>query len=147
MFGTGQLIWPEPMAASISVIEGASYLAPQQKRDIFVQQRCAFPAAGQGGQDIGPAALSSYRKHERPAQGVLMEMEPDLTHRGAGLAPTVHASDPRLLLVWQYRLQSRSDSRDSAPKRLYLGQRQVRILQAISCGFGQACTSLQSRYV
>jgi predicted TIM-barrel fold metal-dependent hydrolase len=42
MFGTDQLIWPKLMAASISVIEGATYLSPQQKRDILYNNAARF---------------------------------------------------------------------------------------------------------
>ena len=35
MFGTDQMMWPKLMAASIGVIEGATYLTPAQKRDIL----------------------------------------------------------------------------------------------------------------
>ena len=42
MFGTDQLIWPQLMAASISVIEGATYLSSQQKRDILYNNAARF---------------------------------------------------------------------------------------------------------
>ena len=42
MFGTDQLIWPKLMEASISVIEGATYLTPQQKRDILYNNAARF---------------------------------------------------------------------------------------------------------
>jgi predicted TIM-barrel fold metal-dependent hydrolase len=42
MFGTDQLIWPKLMATSISVIEGATYLTPQQKRDILYNNAARF---------------------------------------------------------------------------------------------------------
>jgi hypothetical protein len=42
MFGTDQLIWPKLRAASISVIEGATYLSPQQKRDILYNNAARF---------------------------------------------------------------------------------------------------------
>lgn len=42
LFGTDQLIWPKLMAASISVIEGATYLTPQQKRDILYNNAARF---------------------------------------------------------------------------------------------------------
>lgn len=42
MFGTDQMIWPKLMAASISVIEGATYLTPQQKRDILYNNAARF---------------------------------------------------------------------------------------------------------
>jgi len=42
MYGTDQLIWPKLMATSISVIEGATYLTPQQKRDILYNNAARF---------------------------------------------------------------------------------------------------------
>jgi predicted TIM-barrel fold metal-dependent hydrolase len=42
MFGTDQMIWPGLMAASIGVIEGATYLTPQQKRDILYNNAARF---------------------------------------------------------------------------------------------------------
>jgi predicted TIM-barrel fold metal-dependent hydrolase len=42
MFGTDQLIWPKLMATSISVIEGATYLTPDQKRDILYNNAARF---------------------------------------------------------------------------------------------------------
>jgi predicted TIM-barrel fold metal-dependent hydrolase len=42
MFGTDELIWPKLMATSISVIEGATYLSPQQKRDILYNNAARF---------------------------------------------------------------------------------------------------------
>ncbi len=42
MFGTDQMIWPKLMAASIGVIEGATYLTPQQKRDILYNNAARF---------------------------------------------------------------------------------------------------------
>jgi len=42
MFGTDQLIWPKLMRASIGVIEGATYLTPQQKRDILYHNAARF---------------------------------------------------------------------------------------------------------
>ena len=42
MFGTDQLLWPKLMEASISVIEGATYLTPQQKRDILYNNAARF---------------------------------------------------------------------------------------------------------
>ena len=42
MFGTDQLVWPKLMATSISVIEGATYLSPQQKRDILYNNAARF---------------------------------------------------------------------------------------------------------
>src|SRR5579871_4477 len=35
MFGTDQLVWPKLMAYSISIIQNADYLTPDQKRDIL----------------------------------------------------------------------------------------------------------------
>ena len=42
MFGTDQMIWPKLMAASIGVIEGATYLTPEQKRDILYNNAARF---------------------------------------------------------------------------------------------------------
>ena len=42
MFGTDQMMWPKLMATSISVIEGATYLTPQQKRDILYNNAARF---------------------------------------------------------------------------------------------------------
>ena len=42
MFGTDQLLWPKLMATSISVIQNADYLTPQQKRDILYNNAARF---------------------------------------------------------------------------------------------------------
>lgn len=42
MFGTDQMVWPKLMAASIGVIEGATYLTPAQKRDILYNNAARF---------------------------------------------------------------------------------------------------------
>ena len=42
MFGTDQLIWPKLMAYSISIIQKADYLTPQQKRDILYNIAARF---------------------------------------------------------------------------------------------------------
>jgi len=42
MFGTDQMVWPKLMAASIGVIENATYLSPQQKRDILYNNAARF---------------------------------------------------------------------------------------------------------
>jgi predicted TIM-barrel fold metal-dependent hydrolase len=42
MFGTDEMIWPKLMATSISVIEEATYLTPQQKRDILYNNAARF---------------------------------------------------------------------------------------------------------
>jgi predicted TIM-barrel fold metal-dependent hydrolase len=42
MFGTDQLIWPHLMAYSISVIQNADYLTPEQKRDILYNNAARF---------------------------------------------------------------------------------------------------------
>lgn len=42
MFGTDQMVWPKLMAASIGVIEGATYLTPEQKRDILYNNAARF---------------------------------------------------------------------------------------------------------
>ncbi|MDE3104582.1 MAG: amidohydrolase family protein [Acidobacteriota bacterium] len=42
MFGTDQLIWPGLMRYSISVIQNADYLTPEQKRDILYNNAARF---------------------------------------------------------------------------------------------------------
>ena len=42
MFGTDQLVWPKLMELSIEVIDRASYLTPQQKRDILYNNAARF---------------------------------------------------------------------------------------------------------
>jgi predicted TIM-barrel fold metal-dependent hydrolase len=42
MFGTDQLVWPKLMETSIAVIDRASYLTPQQKRDILYNNAARF---------------------------------------------------------------------------------------------------------
>ncbi len=42
MFGTDQLIWPKLMSYSISIIQNADYLTPQQKRDILYNNAARF---------------------------------------------------------------------------------------------------------
>ena len=42
LFGTDQLIWPKLMAYSISIIQNADYLTPQQKRDILYNNAARF---------------------------------------------------------------------------------------------------------
>jgi predicted TIM-barrel fold metal-dependent hydrolase len=42
MFGTDQLIWPGLMPYSISIIQNADYLTPQQKRDILYNNGARF---------------------------------------------------------------------------------------------------------
>jgi hypothetical protein len=42
MFGTDQLIWPKLMAYSISIIQNAGYLTPEQKRDILYNNAVRF---------------------------------------------------------------------------------------------------------
>jgi uncharacterized protein len=42
MFGTDQMIWPRLMATSISVIQNADYLTPEQKRDILYNNAARF---------------------------------------------------------------------------------------------------------
>ena len=42
MFGTDQLIWPKLMAYSISIIQNAAYLTPEQKRDILYNNAARF---------------------------------------------------------------------------------------------------------
>ncbi|MBV9761148.1 MAG: amidohydrolase family protein [Acidobacteriaceae bacterium] len=42
MFGTDQLIWPKLMAYSISIVQNADYLTPEQKRDILYNNAARF---------------------------------------------------------------------------------------------------------
>ena len=42
MFGTDQMIWPKLMAYSISIIQNADYLTPQQKRDLLYNNAARF---------------------------------------------------------------------------------------------------------
>ena len=42
MFGTDQLSWPGLMAYSVSIIQNADYLSPQQKRDILYNNAARF---------------------------------------------------------------------------------------------------------
>ena len=42
MFGTDEVIWPKLMATSISVIQNADYLTPEQKRDILYNNAARF---------------------------------------------------------------------------------------------------------
>lgn len=42
MFGSDELIWPDILPYSISVIEQADYLSPQQKRDILYNNAARF---------------------------------------------------------------------------------------------------------
>lgn len=42
MFGTDQLQWPRLMAYSISIIQNADYLSPEQKRDILYNNAARF---------------------------------------------------------------------------------------------------------
>ena len=42
MFGTDQLLWPHLMAYSISIIQNADYLTPEQKRDILYNNAARF---------------------------------------------------------------------------------------------------------
>jgi uncharacterized protein len=42
MFGTDQLLWPKLMSYSISIIQNADYLTPQQKRDILYNNAARF---------------------------------------------------------------------------------------------------------
>ncbi|KAA6456414.1 amidohydrolase [Acidobacteria bacterium AB60] len=42
MFGTDQLEWPKLMAYSISVIQNADYLSPEEKRDILYNNAARF---------------------------------------------------------------------------------------------------------
>jgi predicted TIM-barrel fold metal-dependent hydrolase len=42
MFGTDQLEWPKLMAYSISIIQNADYLSPEEKRDILYNNAARF---------------------------------------------------------------------------------------------------------
>ena len=42
MFGTDQMIWPKLMAYSISIIQNADYLTPEEKRDILYNNAARF---------------------------------------------------------------------------------------------------------
>ncbi len=42
MFGTDQMEWPKLMAYSISIIQNADYLTPEQKRDILCNNAARF---------------------------------------------------------------------------------------------------------
>jgi predicted TIM-barrel fold metal-dependent hydrolase len=42
MFGTDQLVWPKLMSYSISIIQNADYLTPEQKRDILYNNAARF---------------------------------------------------------------------------------------------------------
>src|SRR5258708_32320955 len=42
MFGTDQFMWPKLMAYSISIIQTADYLTPEEKRDILYNNAARF---------------------------------------------------------------------------------------------------------
>jgi predicted TIM-barrel fold metal-dependent hydrolase len=42
MFGSDQMVWPEVIERSIAVIEEASFLSEEQKRDIFYNNAARF---------------------------------------------------------------------------------------------------------
>jgi predicted TIM-barrel fold metal-dependent hydrolase len=42
MFGTDQMVWPKLMTYSISIIQNADYLTPEQKRDILYNNAARF---------------------------------------------------------------------------------------------------------
>jgi predicted TIM-barrel fold metal-dependent hydrolase len=42
MFGTDQMEWPKLMAYSISIVQNADYLTPEQKRDILYNNAARF---------------------------------------------------------------------------------------------------------
>jgi len=46
MFGTDQLLWPKLMAYSISIIQNADYLRPEEKRDILYNNAARFLRLG-----------------------------------------------------------------------------------------------------
>jgi hypothetical protein len=55
MFGTDQLVWPKLMETSIEVIDRASYLTPQQKRDILYNNAARFLRLDQAAPASAPA--------------------------------------------------------------------------------------------
>ena len=42
MFGTDQVLWPKLMPYSISIIQNADYLTPEQECDIFYNNAARF---------------------------------------------------------------------------------------------------------
>ncbi len=42
MFGTDQMVWPQTIASSVEAVESASFLTPEQKRDIFCRNAARF---------------------------------------------------------------------------------------------------------
>ncbi|HEX6741450.1 MAG TPA: amidohydrolase family protein, partial [Sphingomicrobium sp.] len=42
MFGSDQMVWPEAMDIAIANIEAATFLSPEQKRDIFYNNAARF---------------------------------------------------------------------------------------------------------
>ncbi len=48
MFGTDQMVWPKLIETSIGVIDRASYLTPQQKRDILYNNAARFLRLNKG---------------------------------------------------------------------------------------------------
>lgn len=55
LFGTDQLVWPKLMETSIEVIDRASYLNPQQKRDILYNNAARFLRLDGSGATLGRA--------------------------------------------------------------------------------------------
>lgn len=55
MFGSDQMIWPGAVDAAIEGIETATFLSPQQKRDIFYNNAARFLR-------LSPAQMSAHQK-------------------------------------------------------------------------------------
>ena len=73
MFGTDQLIWPHLMEYSISVIQNADYLTPEQKRDILYNNAARFLR-------LDPA-LASANAANGVAAADKTTNQPELTHK------------------------------------------------------------------
>ena len=54
MYGTDQMVWPKLMATSISVIEDATYLTEQEKRDILYNNAARFLRLNKTGEQRKP---------------------------------------------------------------------------------------------
>ena len=42
MFGSDQMVWPDALETAIQSIEAATFLTPEQKRDIFYNNAARF---------------------------------------------------------------------------------------------------------
>ena len=47
MFGSDQMLWPEAIGMAVEGIESASFLTPEQKRDIFYNNAARFLRLGE----------------------------------------------------------------------------------------------------